>query len=213
MKLPLQNQYRKEWAENKGVKELEIVKPHLTNTRVCLDIGAHIGATSIKYSKIFDTVYSFEPIPYLYDLLKENTQNFENIKTLNVAASDIDGLVEIYENKKNSESNVVVHEDTMNLINSRLKDAHVFGGVKPKKVVSRTIDNYKFYDVDFIKIDVERYTIPVLKGMITTLKNNSPILQVEVENVSSITFKTENLLKELKYVPFEKMSGDWFYKK
>ena len=53
MKLPSHNQYRKEWAESKGVKELKIITPHLTNTRVCLDIGAHIGATAIKYSKIF----------------------------------------------------------------------------------------------------------------------------------------------------------------
>jgi len=211
MKLPSHNQYRKEWAESKGVKELKIITPHLTNTRVCLDIGAHIGATAIKYSEIFDTVYSFEPISYLYDLLEENTKDFENIIPLNVAASNTDGKVQIYENSKNSESNVVVHDDTQSLIKSRWGEGKRFGVVEPKEVISKAIDSYKFSDVDFIKIDVERYTAPVLEGMIETLKNNSPIMQIEADDV--IDSKITNILSQLGFKKFEKTDIDWFYKK
>ena len=211
MKLPSHNQYRKEWAESKGVKELKIITPHLTNTRVCLDIGAHIGATATKYSKIFDTVYSFEPISYLYDLLEENTKDFKNIIPLNVAVSNTDGKVKIYENSKNSESNVVVHDDTLSLIKSRWGEGKRFGVVEPKEVISKAIDSYEFSDVDFIKIDVERYTAPVLEGMIETLKNNSPILQIEADNV--IDSKITNILSRLGFKKFEKTDMDWFYKK
>ena len=211
MKLPSHNQYRKEWAESKGVKELKIITPHLTNTRVCLDIGAHIGATATKYSKIFDTVYSFEPISYLYDLLEENTKDFKNIIPLNVAVSNTDGKVKIYENSKNSESNVVVHDDTLSLIKSRWGEGKRFGVVEPKEVISKAIDSYKFSNVDFIKIDVERYTAPVLEGMIETLKNNSPILQIEADNV--IDSKITNILSRLGFKKFEKTDIDWFYKK
>jgi len=210
MKLPQHIQYRKEWAESKGVKELEIITPHLTNTRVCLDIGAHIGATAIKYSKIFDTVHAFEPISHLYGLLEENTNNFENITIHNVAVSNIDGTVKIYENSKNSESNVVLHEDTLSLIEGRKSTRF---NTEPKEVNSRTIDSYNFSNVDFIKIDVERYTVPVLEGMIKTLKNNSPILQLEVDNIPSINSRTANLLEPLGYKTFKKLSSDWFYKK
>jgi len=210
MKLPSHNQYHKKWAESKGVKELKIVTPHLTNSRVCLDIGAHIGATAIKYSKIFDTVYSFEPTSYLYDLLEENTKDFKNIISFNVAVSNADGKVQIYENNKNSESNVVVHDDTLPLIKSRLGNKF---SAEPKEVTSKAIDNYKFDNVDFIKIDVERYTIPVIEGMIKTLENNSPVIQVEVEDVASITSRTQKLLNTLGYQVYHKSKYDWFYKK
>lgn len=213
MKLPPHNQYRKEWAENKGLAELEIVKPHLLGPRVCLDIGAHIGGTSINYSKIFDRVYAFEPISYLYDLLEQNTKNISNIWPVNVAISDINGWVEIYENDKNSESNVVVHEDTMDLINSRWGYGKKLGVAQPKKVPSKTIDHYVFENVDFIKIDVERYTIPVIKGMVKTLENNSPVIQVEVEGVDSIISRTQELLNGLGYQVYHKSTIDWFYKK
>lgn len=210
MKLPSQNQYRKEWAEGKGVKEIKIITPHLTNTRACLDIGAHIGATAIKYSKIFDTVYSFEPISYLYDLLEENTKDFENIISFNVAASNTDGKVQIYENNKNSESNVVVHDDTLSLIKSRKSSKF---DMEPKEIISKAIDSYKFDNIDFIKIDVERYTVPVLEGMVETLKNNYPVLQIEVDNIPDINSRTINLLEPLGYKIFKKTSIDWFYKK
>ena len=213
MKLPSHNQYDKKWAESKGVKELKIVTPHLTNSRVCLDIGAHIGATAIKYSKIFDTVYSFEPTSYLYDLLEENTKDFKNIISFNVAVSNADGKVQIYENNKNSESNVVVHDDTLSLIKSRWGEGKRFGVVEPKEVISKAIDSYKFSNVDFIKIDVERYTIPVIEGMIKTLENNSPVIQVEVEDITSITSRTQKLLNTLGYQVYHKSKYDWFYKK
>ena len=52
----------------------------------CLDIGANIG----NHSVFFSNVYSFEPHPDNYYLLKFNTRKFKNIKTFNFGSSDID---------------------------------------------------------------------------------------------------------------------------
>ena len=130
---------------------------------------------------------------------------------MNVAVSNTDGKVKIYENSKNSESNVVVHDDTLSLIKSRWGEGKRFGVVEPKEVISKAIDSYEFSDVDFIKIDVEMYTAPVLEGMIETLKNNSPILQIEADDV--IDSKITNILSRLGFKKFEKTNIDWFYKK
>ena len=42
-----------------------------------------------------------------------------------------------------------------------------------------TLDSYNFDNVDIIKIDVEGYEIPVLKGAKHTIMTNSPMIQME----------------------------------
>jgi hypothetical protein len=49
--------------------------------------------------------------------------------------------------------------------------------------------------------------------MIKTLENNSPVIQVEVEDIASITSRTQKLLNALGYQVYHKSATDWFYKK
>lgn len=71
--------------------ELNLIKEkfseHLKDKDV-LDIGANIGNHSIFLSKIAKNIFSFEPNPLIYSLLKINTLPFKNIKIFNYGASD-----------------------------------------------------------------------------------------------------------------------------
>jgi len=185
-------------------------KVKIKKFRRCLDIGSHIGIYAYQYSKIFNYVESFEPIPKLYNMLYKNTKNINSINTHNVAVSDNNEGVLIYENPRNTESNVVVSNETEKLINSRWGKNKRWFGQKPREVKSCKIDDYNFHDVDFIKIDTEGYVKPILNGMIETLKNNSPILQIEVTNNR---LNENKFLNDLGYVKYDEYNEDDFYMK
>lgn len=63
-----------------------------------LEAGAHIGRDTIKFAKIWPNgkIYSFEPVPELFERLKENTQNYSNVNTFNLALSNNIGKVQCY---------------------------------------------------------------------------------------------------------------------
>ena len=96
--------------------EWRIVNEKLTDTRRCLDIGGHIGIYAYEYSKIFDKVETFEPATKMFNLMNQNIHSIENISMHNVGISDKNGTELMYENPVNTESNVVVSNETKNIV-------------------------------------------------------------------------------------------------
>ena len=80
---------RFEHNELKVLEERVFNKIDCSNS-TCLDIGANIGNHSVFFANFFSNIYSFEPYPDSYYLLKFNSKNFNNIKTFNFGASDVD---------------------------------------------------------------------------------------------------------------------------
>jgi FkbM family methyltransferase len=179
----------------------KFVKGKLTNSRLCLDFGGHVGTSAIRYAGHFDRVISFEPILDLYECLVRNTKSFANIVTHEVAISNQNGNVDIWLNTINTGSSVVPSESTKELIESRWgnKDRKEYQGVVKLTVESRTIDSYEFTDVDFIKIDTEGYTMEPLQGMKETLKRCHPIIQLERSNDKNNVNETHRFLHDLGY--------------
>lgn len=183
-------------------------KCKVENFRRCLDIGAHVGVYAFQYAQLFENVECFEPIPSLYEMLDYNTKPYKNINCHNIAVSDKDSTVLIYENPIRTESNVVVSEETKPLldtrwtgVNSKWKDQ------SPISVPCNSIDSYNFTDVDFIKIDTEGYITSVLLGLKETLKNNSPVIHMEAPNE-----KEENsFLNKLGYYRYDRFKEDVYY--
>ena len=99
------------------------------------------------------------------------------------------------------------------------KNITVYGhGISAKKCVlegrplnENGLDYYEFKDVDLIKIDVEGHILPVINGMINTLKNNSPILQIELSDFEEINIPSHDILNNLGYIKYWKIKNDAFY--
>ena len=149
--------------------------------RTCLDFGGHVGTSAIRYSKHFEKIKSFEPIPDLFECLEYNTKDIDNIEIYNNAIGDTNDKVTIYINPENTGANVVQSEDTQDIIDTRWNNEQRpnFTSIKPLEVDCRTIDSFNFDDVDFIKIDTEGYNMAPLIGMQETLKRCSPVIQLE----------------------------------
>ena len=64
--------------------ELDLISKIIgKNNEIFIDVGANIGNHTLYFKDSFKEIYSFEPHPKIYQLLKFNTCDFSNIKTYN----------------------------------------------------------------------------------------------------------------------------------
>ena len=143
----------------------------------CLDIGANIGNHSVFFANFFSNIYSFEPYPNSYYLLKFNSKNYKNIKTFNFGSSDIDENQHMYIATDTDMGRNTLFVDRIEQKNNDQSD--------PKKVNVdlRNLDNLlkenKVKKISFIKIDIEGYEYKALLGLKNTIINESPIIALE----------------------------------
>jgi hypothetical protein len=68
--------------------------------------------------------------------------------------------------------------------------------IKSIDVEVRTLDSFNFTAVDFIKIDVQGHEFGVLKGATELLKNQSPVLVMELATRSQDEIAEKNAITE-----------------
>jgi len=187
------------------ILEYNYVVPHLNSKRVVLDIGAHIGSTTVRYAKDFDEVKSFEPI--YFSELTLNTEHLDNVTLYENALSDYTGVAEMYKARSNSGMTRMATDESIDYVTNKRS---AWFDQKPITVNTLTLDSYNFQEVDFIKIDTENYVLPILTGGMDTLRNNNPILQIEcTENIDAV----DKFLNNLGYKLYDTFSVERFYKK
>ncbi len=155
-----------------GEFETEIIKNEIKPNDVVIDVGAHIGYFTLLFAMLVGPngkVFSFEPEPKNYQLLKRNVEinNYENVITECKIVSDKNEKCILYTFDSSSGANRIYKPD--NDVNS-----------KPIEVDSISLDeffkNSKFLKkIKFIKIDVEGAEVLVLKSMKLILKENNNI--------------------------------------
>jgi FkbM family methyltransferase len=185
-------------------EQFEVAKRKIKNFRTCLDLGGHVGITSIRFAKHFEHVHAFEPVNGKY--FKQNTKQFNNITLYEHAVSDHEGTVDMFINTNNSCA--VIHEGIIDYLYSKNFV------VEPTSFPCKAIDDYNFENVDFIKIDVEGYNIPVINGMKKLLENNNPIMHIEIAADKSYNQRFYKLMKELGYKEYAQVGKiDKFYER
>lgn len=194
-----------------GEEDWEIVQPRLENFRTCIDIGAHVGLTTLRYAKHFKEVHSFEPIHW--DLLTHNTSGFDNVTIYPFAVTSYSGQTEFYPNPQNTGAGLIPDEYNTELVNSRYGEFRRLSDIKPVQVDCTFIDNFSFRNVDFIKIDVEGHNIPLLEGAMETIKEHKPLIQIEESANQEVNNQTHKTLLGLGYQCFHRRGKpvDRFY--
>jgi FkbM family methyltransferase len=147
----------------------------------CIDIGASIGNHTVFFSKVLECdVISFEPSKLSFKQLIENCRiNKSNAYLHNI------GLGE--------------YEHEAGIRNNSLNNVGTFEIVDGIGIKIDTLDNLVSGQFDFIKIDVENYNIPLLKGAILTLTNqNECDVFIECET-DEILESTNNIMETYGY--------------
>ncbi|MDB2585988.1 FkbM family methyltransferase [Luminiphilus sp.] len=140
----------------------------LRSRRRFVDVGANIGIYSYFFSRCFDRVVSFEPIPnvaYRLGSLKIST-----VETFQIGLSNTEGNFDLY---------IPKFEHAINTQLASLEDRG--GEIETIKVDVRTLDSFNYQDVDLLKIDVEGHESAVIQGAERTIQECRPALLVEIE--------------------------------
>ncbi|RLC21111.1 MAG: hypothetical protein DRH56_09785, partial [Deltaproteobacteria bacterium] len=130
--------------------------------RVAFDVGANVGQTARAFVRYFPRaeVFSFEPVPDTFDILKRKTRRLRRVKVYRIAFGDGHRKEKMYIYGKASP------------FNSFVRDAP-FMAYSPKPATTSdvemvTIDSFSeengIHRIDLLKVDTEGFDIQVLRG-------------------------------------------------
>lgn len=128
---------------------------------VFVDVGANLGAYSVRAAAWDMKVYSFEPNPENVRGLRRNLElNHLSVELLECALGSAEG-------RANFSPNGAL---------SRITTSGEVG------VPIRTLDSFELEQVDLLKVDVEGYELEVFQGARKTLERFHPALVVEMHH-------------------------------
>jgi FkbM family methyltransferase len=156
---------------NKLFNKLDVEMKFITkllpkNPSNFIDIGSNVGIYSYYFSKIFNEVYAFEP---LEDISFRIKYIGSNVKLYSCALSNKIDKASLY---IPIENNIPKYP----LASLERKDNSII-----KTISINMLDNFNFCNIDLIKIDVEGHELNVINGGINLIKNNSPLILIEIE--------------------------------
>lgn len=139
-----------------------------------IDIGANIGNHTLLFSKLSDRVYSFEPVPEIFNILKKNIDqnNIKNVICINSGLSNesIDSTICVQTNGNIGQSSL---------------EYDFTDGIREKIHLEKgddTLSQLGIDRIDFIKIDVEGHEKKVIEGIKESLLKFRPIVYMEWEH-------------------------------
>lgn len=166
-----------------------------------IDVGANQGEYSLwaaRKVKAKGKVIAFEPMSQLFDQLTENIQLNEpfrkTITPVKLGLSDKKGEVTLYASEDSNEgTNTIYTTDKFSIELGKIQ----------LDTLDEQLEKLKINKVNFLKIDVEGAELQVLKGALNTLKNNRPILLLEINKDACIAggYQPDDILELLK--PFQ----------
>jgi len=146
----------------------------------CIDIGAHVGYYSMLFSELAGasgSVHSFEPTPWTYRLLVENTKNLKNVIANNLAVSDSATTLSFADYGPGYGAYNTAHASGA---------AGLHKHATMTEVHTVTLEGYckeKGLQPDLVKIDAEGFEYHVLSGMKQLCADRStrrPLITLEV---------------------------------
>jgi FkbM family methyltransferase len=128
-----------------------------------IDVGGNTGYQTYFHSQ-YNNVVTYEPVPELFEVLKENLKNLDNVTFINKAVGADCGTVKLY---------VDVNRLSMTSQAPLVENEEI-------KVPIVSLDSEDHQDVCFIKVDVEGFELEVLKGAVNTIEKYKPTCMVEI---------------------------------
>jgi len=144
----------------------------IAGNTVAVDIGANIGLQTVRLAQVFSEVHAFEPVVSNWECLFENTQNIGNVTAHCCGISDrVEELeISLLSSSNNSGAWSIVDFQNQSGVTT----------VSNKFLPLDAILHDTSMDIDLIKIDVQGYEMPVLRGSEEILRRYSPVILIEM---------------------------------
>lgn len=175
---------------------LKIIKKYLPQKPTIIDCGAHNGSDSLRLQHYLDaTVYSFEPIPRIFNELTENTKHNNRIYCYNIALSDEDGFSTFFVSSGESEASSSLLEPKEHLID------HPMITFREKIIVkTMTLDSWAMQNsiakVDMLWLDMQGYEMQMLMSSQSILPN---VKVIHTEVSTKKTYEGVKLYPEYRF--------------
>ena len=152
------------------------------NFRNAIDVGANVGEWTRPLAKRFAKVICFEPNPNFRECFKRNIH---------------EPNVELHPYGLSSHEHTATQGTNATHLNDRIGDTDPQDG----DIQCKTLDSFNLTHVDYIKIDVDGFEVPVLKGAAITLQKNSPVINIEMKKTKRpvIVAKAQKILHRWGY--------------
>lgn len=163
--------------------------------RNCIDIGANVGLWSCDLVKSFENVIAFEPVAEFRECFLKNVKQ-TNFIIHPVALGRSESLIE------------------MNIVQGNTGHSHINPeSVGKGSIPLKTLDSFKFTNIDMIKIDVEGFEEDILYGAMETINFNKPVLVVEQQKHEykndMLEMPAIKILEKWGYRVREQFNKDW----
>lgn len=200
-------------------RNLKFLRTVVPNARTIVDVGMNVANNTMEYSTWAQEVHGFEPFPDTYLMAVENInlnkhvelkgryydsknvrtfhdpdhddgwfklangkfaslQMTGNIITHNIGLGEVPGSFQMEHHPNNAGHNCILTEDRKGKTNYDLQTISV-----------ETLDSFNLENVDIIKVDVEGYEFPVIKGSEQTIRRCRPVVQLEIVETQTKKFK------------------------
>lgn len=161
---------------------LGVVDARMKTRRRYVDIGAHVGLWAMWVCRYFERTTCFEPVPLHVRLMELNMppagRGGADWECHQVALSDAnEGWVDM-EVAADETGSFHVHDPRRPEGDADPRQGHGEIVTVPHVPV-RTLDSFGYDDVDCVKIDVEGWELPVVRGAAETIRRCRPVVVVE----------------------------------
>ena len=189
---------------------LSVAKKNNREIKYIVDVGASIGAWTVAYSFIFPDaeILAIEPSKYNMLFLEHNCKDLNSTKLLKLIMHDEKDSVRIAAPTPLQRPDVPIDRPESGLISVYGTSEHY-----AELVDADTLDNVVEKRVDWLKIDVEGHEMPVLNGAERILKEDRPVLQIEIRDINQAmaggtSWKLLQYITARKYCMVGDMRGD-----
>lgn len=152
--------------------ELTLIQNFFEEGYVVFDVGANRGEWSRQALEEEPSIrlYSFEPIPQIFNVLKMNFLNKNNVAPFNCAMSDEVGTANFWYYSSSAQASELSGFNNRPILKGVFKEPEMIS------VSLETLDHFcssqMVQKIDFLKIDTEGAEWKVLNGAMTLLKNH-----------------------------------------
>ena len=177
------------FVENAGDGQSELRREaykYIKSWRGCVDAGANVGMWTRSLMQDFENVHCFEPNPVFAECWRKNIPSDKNAVLHQIGLGD-------------SEHTATFDQPLHQKLDRRPGDIQI-----------KTLDSFELTDIDFIKIDVDGFEVPLLEGAIETLRNNAAVINIEMKRRKrpEICQQAQKILQSIGYRQVSRVKSD-----
>lgn len=152
------------------INTLNFIRENYGQIKKIVEVGANIGNHTLYYCSQLNAyqIYCFEPNKINRSVLEKN-----------IELNHLESKVTVFDVALGEKQGTGV-EKSFSISNTGMNRIEIADDKNAGNISIKPMDEYGFENIDFIKIDVEGFEIPVLLGAKDTIMRNKPVVMIEV---------------------------------